>query len=980
MFNIFSTLKNNASQAIWGAMSAASNVAGTVSKNIQDFGGDVYNAYSGAKQEASNAIDKWISGAQDIYSTVNKNLYNFGWDVYDTYSGAKSAVGKAWEQVFNNTLGKAYNSFGKFATEVWDIWKEREATKIGLTDDEMRAIMKQMRTEWYSDDDIINQMTNLDEQLKYEKQQAFAQKYSWEGASAWQRALAWGINFGGWVIAGGMRLPAGVTDFVTGWTPYSRETLGAINEFTSGSNAAKAGDIFGQLAVTSAIPWVGKVLPKWSGLWASIWRGSILWWGFGALTPIMEKGSEATISDIWSAGATWAALGAIWGPILERGVPALVRGAQSGIKAAQYTNGNIAQKVWEGLNATGKSIIRPISRSKARASAEVNEAIQSILSGRSDKTKELLAKSYGLENQEIGALRKVWSEKVDKILARMSELDEKALKWGWVGNIYDDLHKEIMSWVQKRSNELSKLEKWKLDLISKAEWSVSRKELDDIFDEVIWSQWIKRVKWGYEIVWEGDITRSDLSKLSSLYKELVRWWKDVSLADMNARIKNLQKNLYNKDGSPVYWSESLSRTAQRIVERSNEVLKSKLPKEYSIIKDKQSKIINQRRDILKALKEEDNNLATLTDEQLLSMSEEDIFNLINDSIAGNRMALFLRRLANSTTTWGDAKQLANNIKNFIGLDVENQAIALRAVARLTGNQQIFNELGGLIEKGIARWAANLVRKAVAPSPEKILKATASKKSVIKKKQPATEAKSKPNQKESPFKSNKGFISPKEISESAKKAGEKLKSIIPKKDTAPEDFYRDLVNAGNSPIVAQRETAKRFWTLRAISASKAGTMEIPGVAKIPNDIALEAKKAKNIDEFINQNYFKVERNKLPSRSDYKITNANGYLEFSIDKDNWELIIDMVEAYKKGQWTGTKLIEMAEREADKRGLNVSFFADPQDGTISKDDLFSFYENLGYENNFGMMDKKNSDLYAYRKPFSKKELKQMYDQIGK
>ena len=71
---------------------------------------------------------------------------------------------------------------------------------------------------------------------------------------------------------------------------------------------------------------------------------------------------------------------------------------------------------------------------------------------------------------------------------------------------------------------------------------------------------------------------------------------------------------------------------------------------FCLLKNKQSKIINQRRDILKALKEEDNNLATLTDEQLLSMSEEDIFNLINDSIAGNRMALFLRRLANSTTT------------------------------------------------------------------------------------------------------------------------------------------------------------------------------------------------------------------------------------------------------------------------------------------------------------------------------------------
>lgn len=42
-------------------------------------------------------------------------------------------------------------------------------------------------------------------------------------------------------------------------------------------------------------------------------------------------------------------------------------------------------------------------------------------------------------------------------------------------------------------------------------------------------------------------------------------------------------------------------------------------------------------------------------------------------------------------------------------------------------------------------------------------------------------------------------------------------------------------------------------------------------------------------------------------------------------------------------------MAEREADKRGLNVSFFADPQDGSISKEDLLQFYEDLGYENDF-------------------------------
>lgn len=137
----------------------------------------------------------------------------------------------------------------------------------------------------------------------------------------------------------------------------------------------------------------------------------------------------------------------------------------------------------------------------------------------------------------------------------------------------------------------------------------------------------------------------------------------------------------------------MSRTAEKVVAKSNELLKNKLPPEYAITKAKQSKIIQQRQAILKALKEEDNVLALLSDSQIANMSEKEVVKLINDSIAGNKMALFLRRLANSTTTGGDAKQLANIIKSFTGLDVENQAIALRAIAKMTGNKQILNELG-----------------------------------------------------------------------------------------------------------------------------------------------------------------------------------------------------------------------------------------------------------------------------------------------
>ena len=171
---------------------------------------------------------------------------------------------------------------------------------------------------------------------------------------------------------------------------------------------------------------------------------------------------------------------------------------------------------------------------------------------------------------------------------------------------------------------------------------------------------------------------------------------------MNTRIKNLQGNLYNSDGAAVYGSDAMTGTAKSIVAKVNDLLKKKLPPEYGMAKEAQSKILQQRQVILKALKEEDNALALLSDDAIANMSEEAVVKLMNDSIAGNKMALVLRRLANSTTTGGDAKQLANIIKEFTGVDAESEAIALRAIAKLTGNQQIMNELGGLIEKGIMK--------------------------------------------------------------------------------------------------------------------------------------------------------------------------------------------------------------------------------------------------------------------------------------
>jgi hypothetical protein len=126
-------------------------------------------------------------------------------------------------------------------------------------------------------------------------------------------------------------------------------------------------------------------------------------------------------------------------------------------------------------------------------------------------------------------------------------------------------------------------------------------------------------------------------------------------------------------------------------------------------------------------------------------------------------------------------------------------------------------------------------------------------------------------------------------------------------TAKERALKSVESTEDVPRLKQIVRLKNDGT--SMSIGKAGTMDMSKAPEalvqeakptsIPKDIELQANKAKNVDEFINNNYFKVERNKSPSRSDYKITNTNGYLEFSIDKDNGELIIDMVEAYKKGQ---------------------------------------------------------------------------------
>ena len=54
MFNIFSTIKDNASQAFGTAKSAVGGAINTANQGLQNFGGDLYDAYSDTKQAVKN--------------------------------------------------------------------------------------------------------------------------------------------------------------------------------------------------------------------------------------------------------------------------------------------------------------------------------------------------------------------------------------------------------------------------------------------------------------------------------------------------------------------------------------------------------------------------------------------------------------------------------------------------------------------------------------------------------------------------------------------------------------------------------------------------------------------------------------------------------------------------------------------------------------------------------------------------------------
>ena len=72
--------------------------------------------------------------------------------------------------------------------------------------------------------------------------------------------------------------------------------------------------------------------------------------------------------------------------------------------------------------------------------------------------------------------------------------------------------------------------------------------------------------------------------------------------------------------------------------------------------------------------------------------------------------------------------------------------------------------------------------------------------------------------------------------------------------------------------------------------------------------------------------------------------NGFVNYSIEKN--EITIDKIKVYEQKKGTGRKLVEEIKKIARENNLPIGLYAEPQDNTISEDELKNFYYSCGFE----------------------------------
>jgi hypothetical protein len=78
----------------------------------------------------------------------------------------------------------------------------------------------------------------------------------------------------------------------------------------------------------------------------------------------------------------------------------------------------------------------------------------------------------------------------------------------------------------------------------------------------------------------------------------------------------------------------------------------------------------------------------------------------------------------------------------------------------------------------------------------------------------------------------------------------------------------------------------------------------------------------------------------------IKDVNGFLKYTIDKENNEIIIDNIKVDVQRRGTGKKMINVIKELSRELDIPITLYAEPQDESINDDELREFYLSQGFD----------------------------------
>ena len=502
-FNIFSTLNQNL-QNFWGDLydtyqawkSKVGNVASTINTNLQNFWGDIYDVWQQTKNNLTNFANQTVNQGKQVANQIGANISNFGSDIANKAESAKNAI-----------LAPA----DRFISDVVKIGNVRKTAQYGLREEDKSALINQMLDAGqYSDEDIIMAVNQLDADEKARKQKEFSDWQAGNKANAGliRKSIAWGLELGGGTVAGIGQGVTGLADFATGGKIDALKAEKQAYDEAIANNqwwAFQTGKFIGQTGASLAAPGLGKLAPTGTGLASTIGRWAVYGGTYGALNPIMEKGSDVTASDI-GYGALWGATtGAIAGPLLEKVVaPAIgktIQSATSGINAAKFAQGSLVDKAKAWIQATGKNIAR---------------GIKSIPTGWETLTRNI---PRAIVKRDLG-FTPTQRAKIENITG--GDEAQYILKKWLAGKPKEELAQIFMKQADDAYNGITT----KLAKINKTVKSPSADEaLQDILDQLNSSPKIQRayakdIAWVENMLKKGEYTLSELNNIRRAYDKV----------------------------------------------------------------------------------------------------------------------------------------------------------------------------------------------------------------------------------------------------------------------------------------------------------------------------------------------------------------------------------------------------------------------------------------------------------------------------